>query len=72
MVEKRSTNVIIKLIDGTIIKAKTNIRNYNRLSDFLNASEDQFLILYEASMSEYGDGVVFVNKGQIIWAKPIE
>jgi len=40
------TNVEVKISDGSVIKGKVNIRgDYNRLSDFLRHSQEQFMVI---------------------------
>jgi hypothetical protein len=70
MVDTRDTELVLKLVDGTLIQGKTNIRNYSRLSDLLNSESDPFLILYEAILAGNEKSTIFVNKDQILWVKP--
>jgi hypothetical protein len=65
------TNVEAKLSDGSMIKGKVNIRgDYNRLSDFLRYSPEQFLVIVSDESSDDSKKVVFVNKNYIVWAGP--
>jgi hypothetical protein len=65
------TNVEAKLSDGSMIKGKVNIRgDYNRLSDFLRYSPEQFLVIVNEEAGDDSKKVVFVNKNFIVWAGP--
>jgi hypothetical protein len=65
------TNVEVKISDGSMIKGKVNIRgDYNRLSDFLRYSPEQFLVIVSDESSDDSKKVVFVNKNYIVWAGP--
>lgn len=65
------TNVEVKISDGSMIKGKVNIRgDYNRLSDFLRFSPEQFMVIVSEESSEDSQKVFFVNKNYIVWAGP--
>ena len=79
--EIMSRGITIKLIDGTQIKAKINIKRdpgYDRLSDVVASKKEPFLILFDAtsfhaSLSTHIENkTLFVNKDHIIWASPDE
>ena len=69
---KQISNVVIRLNDGTTFKGSTNLKDFNRLSDFLNRSEDPFLTLFNVTQSDHYTDVVFINKNQIMWAMPTQ
>lgn len=63
----------IRLTDGSHIKGQVNIKHHDRLSDLLNAGEDPFIVLFNATIPGGLSGkVVFVSKGQILWICPEE
>jgi len=62
--------VNVRLTDGSTIKGKINIKKYNRIPDFLNRGEDQFIVLFGAAMSGNLNKVVIIKKDQIVWAMP--
>jgi Family of unknown function (DUF6812) len=65
------TDVEVKISDGSMIKGKVNIRgDYNRLSDYLRYSPEQFLVIVSEEPSEDSQNVFFVNKNYIVWAGP--
>lgn len=72
MKEMNAQSVLIKLLDGTTVKGKTNMGPHNRLSDCLNRVEDPFLVVFEVSIQGQTGKVLFINKNQIMWAMPTE
>ena len=73
--------ITIKLIDGTQIKAKINIKRdpgYDRLSDVVASKKEPFLILFDATSYHaclsvpIENKTLFVNKDYIISASPDE
>jgi hypothetical protein len=63
----------IRLTDGSHIKGQVNIKHHDRLSDLLNAGEDPFIVLFNATIPGGLAGkVVFVSKSQILWICPEE
>lgn len=63
--------VLLKLRDGTVLRGTTNIGNSRRLSDFFNRSDNNFIVLFDVSMkSQCGEGVIFLNKNEILYAVP--
>jgi hypothetical protein len=69
---KQITRVAVRLHDGTSFRGSINLKDFNRLSDLLNRSEDPFLTMFNVSQSDQPMDVVFVNKSQIMWAMPIQ
>jgi len=69
---KQITRLAVRLHDGTTFKGSTNLKEFSRLSDLLNRSEEPFLTLFDAAQSDQHADVVFVNKNQIVWAMPIQ
>ena len=65
------TDVEVKISDGSMIKGKVNIRgDYNRLSDYLRYSPEQFLVIVSEEPRADSQNVFFVNKNYIVWAGP--
>lgn len=65
------TDVEVKISDGSTIKCKVNIRgDYNRLSDFLRFTQEQFLVIVSEEQSSDSQKVYFINKNFIVWAGP--
>jgi len=72
MKEMNAQSVLVKLLDGTTVKGKTNMGSHNRLSDCLNREESPFLVVFEVSLQGQAGKVLFINKNQIMWAMPID
>jgi hypothetical protein len=53
-----------------MIKGKMNVQRYNRIVDFLNRSEDPFVVVYDVAVAGSTDMVAVINKSQIVWASP--
>jgi hypothetical protein len=65
------TDVEVKISDGSTIKGKVNIRgDYNRLSDYLRYSQEQFLVIVSEEQTADSQKVFFINKNYIVWAGP--
>jgi hypothetical protein len=61
----------IRLTDGSHVKGQINIKYHDRLSDLLNAAEDPFIVLFDATTPGGAGGkVIFVSKSQILWICP--
>ena len=67
-----SKKILLKMLDGTMIVGRTNLRSNTRLSDLLNRERDLFLVIFDAPFRGLDGSVVFVNKTQIMWAIPVE
>jgi hypothetical protein len=66
--EVNFAEVTVKMSDGTLFTGKVNIRNFQRLSDFLKSATDPFIVI----VSDEGtptSRVHMVNKNYIIWAE---
>lgn len=62
----------IKTVDGSVVRGKTNIAPYKRLSDMLMQQTGKFLVITEASFKGTGGHTVFVNKEHIVWVEPAD
>ena len=58
--------VTVKMSDGTVFGGKVNIRNFQRLSDYLRATDDRFVVILG---EEEPQRVMMVNKSFILWAE---
>jgi hypothetical protein len=70
MREMNANKVVVRLVDGTLLRGKTNIGNARRLSDFFNKTDSLFLVFFDVSMEDQEGGVVFINRHHIMWVKP--
>jgi len=61
-------NIIVKTSDGSIIKGKINILNFNRLADYLKQGSDKFITVLSEDAEEESEKVTFINREYIIWA----
>ncbi|OGP69478.1 MAG: hypothetical protein A2Y80_06400 [Deltaproteobacteria bacterium RBG_13_58_19] len=67
--------VIIKLLDGSIIKGKINVAGADgthRVSDLFVLRKDQFIVLTEVESGEIPGKVLIINKDSIMWVVPEE
>ena len=64
-------NVEAKLSDGSMIKGKINIRDHNRLTDYLRQAPEQFLVIVSEEPSESSQKVFCINKNYVLWAGPV-
>jgi hypothetical protein len=70
-----STNynsITVKLVDGTILDGKINILPHKRLSDFINSSDQSFVVVVESCSIDINDKTVFINKNKVVWIDPSE
>ena len=62
----------LKLEDGSIVTGKTNIGNSRRLSDYLNRSDNLFIVLFDVHSDDMQEGVLFINRSRVVWAVPMD
>jgi hypothetical protein len=60
-------HVTIKMSDGSVFGGKVNIRSFQRLSDYLRATDDRFIVIL--AEEEKPQKVMMVNKNYILWAE---
>jgi hypothetical protein len=65
-------SITVKLVDGTILDGKINILPHKRLSDFVNSSDKDFVVVIEGSSIDIKDKTVFINKNKVAWVEPNE
>ncbi len=77
--ETESRTILITETDGTVTNGQVNIvrgRKFDRLSDLINNTDEMFLVVFDASVTELGaeesytTPVVFINKRHIKRARP--
>jgi hypothetical protein len=66
--EVKYKNIIVKMSDGSLIRGKINIANFNRLADYLKQGTDKFITVLSEDPEEASEKVTFVNREYIIWA----
>jgi len=62
--------ITIKTIDGSTIQGKINLGVKERVSDLFTKSEQEFIILVDATAKGGRGKVLFVNKNHIVWVEP--
>jgi len=70
MEEMKTREVVVRLVDGSTITGKTNIKDFTRLSDCMNMEESPFVTLFDVALHGETGKVVLVNRNQIMWAVP--
>ncbi|MDD5713258.1 MAG: hypothetical protein PHY31_10955, partial [Smithellaceae bacterium] len=66
--QQNKKRLTVRLTDGSTIKGFTNIKKYNRLSDFLNAEEEaKFIVLTDASLAGQTTKTIVINRSKIEW-----
>jgi len=70
-VSKENRLVLVKTIDGSLIRGNINLNSeslpMDRVSDLLIKGQNKFLIMYNATLGERKDAAVIINKSQIVW-----
>lgn len=70
-VSKENRTVIVKTIDGSLIRGNINLNSeslpMDRVSDLLIKGQNKFLIMYNASLGDRKDAAIIINKSQIVW-----
>jgi hypothetical protein len=57
---------------GQYLTEKINILPHKRLSDFVNSSDKDFVVVVEGSSIDIKDKTVFINKNKVAWVEPNE
>lgn len=60
-------NIKVKISDGTIVTGKVNVVAFNRLSDYLKRSPDNFITISEIKDEHDPNKIVIINRNHIIW-----
>ena len=70
-VSKENRTVVVKTIDGSLIRGNINLNSeslpMDRVSDLLIKGQNNFLIMYNASLGDRKDAAIIINKSQIVW-----
>jgi len=70
-VSKENRLVVVKTIDGSLIRGNINLNSeslpMDRVSDLLIKGQNKFLIMYNATLGDRKDAAVIINKSQIVW-----
>lgn len=66
MYSTKYENIVVELSDGSMIKGKLNIRDYNRLSDYLRHAPDQFVVIVSEESGQDSEKVFFINRNYIV------
>jgi len=61
-------DITVEMSDGMVHRGKVNIRNFQRLSDFLRNKDDQFIVIV-SDEGEADDGALIINKRDIVRAR---
>lgn len=61
-------NIKVKISDGTVVTGKVNIIAFNRLSDYLKRSSDNFVTISEIIDENDPNKIVIINRSHIVWA----
>lgn len=64
-------NVTITLTNKQCIIGKINITPKNRISDFINDDNKQFITLIESHSDDFKEKVIFINKTYILTCEPV-
>jgi hypothetical protein len=67
-----SKQAIVRLVDGTSIKGRVNLKYSTRIADLLNDYDDQFIVMFDCSLRDDLGDVLFLNKKNILWVAPVE
>ncbi|MHC1726402.1 MAG: hypothetical protein AB9866_10395 [Syntrophobacteraceae bacterium] len=71
MREMNAQEIIITMRDGSVFRGLINMGSCRRLSDFFRKIEATFIVLFDATVGEGSEkGVYFLNRTNILWAKP--
>jgi len=70
-VSKENRLVVVKTIDGSLIRGNINLNSeslpMDRVSDLLIKGQNKFLIMYNATLGDRKDAAIIINKSQIVW-----
>ena len=71
-----SRNVILKLVDGSMVKGKINLHHdeavIQRVSDIFTRIADPFIVVFDATVEGEVGKVLIINKRNVIWASPVD
>ncbi len=64
--------VALKTVSGSIFEGNINIELQERLSDMFTTLDSDFIILNDVTENSGKLQVLFINKRQIEWVKPLD
>ncbi len=64
--------VALKTVSGSIFEGNINIELQERLSDMFTTLDSDFIILNDVTDNGEKLPVIFINKRQIEWVKPLD
>ena len=67
--EKNYKGICVKISDGSMVKGKINLTNYQRISDMLKNSNEKFITVVGDDKSQDVNKVYIINKEFMIWAE---
>jgi hypothetical protein len=67
--EKNYKGICVKISDGSMVKGKINLTNYQRISDMLKNSNEKFITVVGDDKSQDANKVYIINKEFMIWAE---
>ena len=67
--EKNYKGICVKISDGSMVKGKINLTNYQRISDMLKNSNEKFITVVADEKSQDANKVYIINKEFMIWAE---
>ena len=67
--EKNFKMISVKVSDGSTVKGKINLTNYQTISDMLKNSTDRFITVVGDEQGQNAGKVYIINKEFIIWAE---
>lgn len=69
----KPAKVNIKTTDGSVVHGSINLGFENRVSDVFIASQNPFIVLFDAATSKDSSGrVLILNKNHVVWVEPEE
>ncbi len=67
--------VMIKLVDGSLVKGKINLYQdealLDRVSEVFTQKDDPFLVVFDATFEGRSGRVLIINKQNILWVAPV-
>ena len=66
--EVNFNRVTVKMTDGSLFSGKVNIRGFERLSDFLRNTDENFIVLI-VDQDKRQTPTTMVNRSYIVWAE---
>ena len=68
----KETKVKIKLINGSNLTGVINTVGFERLSDFFEKNNSNFIKVYKASVTGSDNSTIILNKANVLYIIPLE